>query len=107
MCASARLQYAAADLIEFDGLEQGFEIAFAEALIALALNELEEDRADRVLAENLQQQALALARRAVDQDAALAQLLDRLAVPGQAFVDEIEIGFDGVLQFDMAFAQTI
>src|SRR5689334_20401816 len=93
-CASARFQYAAADLVEFDRLEQGFEIAFAETLIALALDELEKNRADRVLAEDLQQQALTLARRAVDQDAALAQLLDRLAMPRQAFVDEVEIGFD-------------
>src|SRR5262245_37251290 len=105
--ASARFQYAAADLVEFDGFEQGFEIALAEAFIALPLDELEEDRADRVLAEDLQQQALTLARRAVDQDAAFAELLDRLAMPRQAFVDEVEINFDGVLQFDMAFAQAI
>src|SRR5690606_2154280 len=56
---SARLQDAAADLVEFDRLEQGLEVALAEALVALALDELEEDRPDRVLAEDLQQKPLA------------------------------------------------
>ena len=41
-----RRQHAAADLVELDALEQGAEIALAEALVALALDELEEDRAD-------------------------------------------------------------
>ena len=41
----------------FDAFEQRLEIAFAEALIALALDDLEEDRADGVLGEDLQQQA--------------------------------------------------
>src|SRR6185295_9257202 len=66
--ASAGLQHAAFDLVEFDTLEQGFEIAFAEAFVAFALDEFEKNRADSVLAEDLQQQALAFAGRAVDQD---------------------------------------
>src|SRR5512146_1843247 len=41
-----RLQYPAPDLVEFDRLEQGAEVAFAEALVALALDDLEEDRSD-------------------------------------------------------------
>ena len=43
-------------------LEQGLEVALAEALVALALDDLEEDRPDHVLGEDLQQQALALGR---------------------------------------------
>jgi hypothetical protein len=69
-----------ADLVELDALEQRLEIALAEALVALALDDLEEDRADHVLGEDLQQQALALGRRAVDQDAALLELGGGLAM---------------------------
>ena len=59
-----------ADLVELRShFEQGAEIAFAEALVALALDDLEEDRADHRLGEDLQQQPAALGRRAVDQDA--------------------------------------
>ena len=39
----------APDLVELDRLEQRLEVAFAEALVALALDDLEEDRADDVL----------------------------------------------------------
>ena len=71
-----RLQHAALDLVEFDALEQRAEIALAEAFVALPLDDLEEDRADGVLGEDLQQQALL--RRAVNQDAVGAQALDVL-----------------------------
>ena len=57
------LQHAAANLVGFDAFEQGAEIALAEALIALALDDLEEDRADGVLGEDLQQQAAVRRRR--------------------------------------------
>ena len=56
-------------------LEQGAEIALAEALVAAALDDLEEDRADHGLGEDLQQQPAALGRRAVDQDAVGGQAL--------------------------------
>src|SRR3546814_7794264 len=39
------LQHAALDLVALDALEQGLEVAFAEAFVALALDDLEEDRA--------------------------------------------------------------
>src|SRR5688572_26422515 len=48
---------AAIDLILLDTLEQRLEIPFAEAFVALALDQLEEDRADDVLREDLQQHA--------------------------------------------------
>ena len=44
--------HAAADLIELDGFEQGLEIAVGKALIALALDDFEEDRAERILGED-------------------------------------------------------
>src|SRR3546814_5033058 len=52
------LQHAALDLVALDALEQGLEVAFAEAFVALALDDLEEDRAERVRGEDLQQLAL-------------------------------------------------
>ena len=70
-----RSQHSAAHLIQLDRFEQRLEVAFAEAVVALALDDLEEDRPDDVLREDLQQQAFALARIAVDQDAPLLQLV--------------------------------
>ena len=55
--AGSELNHAAALLIQFNGFEQRLKIAFAEALIALALNDFEEDGADGVLGEYLQQDA--------------------------------------------------
>ena len=43
------------DLVALDGLEQGLEVAFAEAFVTLALYELEEDRADHGVGEDLKQ----------------------------------------------------
>src|SRR6218665_287649 len=98
------LQHAAADLVELDALEQRAEVAFAEALVALALDQLEEDRADHLLGEDLQQQLVrrVQVRSAVDQDAQAAQVLDALAVVGQALVDQVEVGVDRVLELDAA-----
>src|SRR3546814_18938714 len=57
-CLRLRREDAAADLVELDRFEQGLEIALAEALIALPLDDLEEDRADHVLGEYLEQQEI-------------------------------------------------
>src|SRR3981189_1926391 len=101
----AGLDDAAALLVEFYGLEQGLKIPFAEPLVALALNDLEEDRSDGVLGENLQQDT---ARRiAVDQDAAVPQFAQRLAMTGNARVDAFIVGGGCVLEFDAARAQGI
>eukprot|EP01092_Planopodium_desertum_P006740 TRINITY_DN27644_c0_g1_i1.p1 TRINITY_DN27644_c0_g1~~TRINITY_DN27644_c0_g1_i1.p1 ORF type:complete len:612 (-),score=250.58 TRINITY_DN27644_c0_g1_i1:79-1914(-) len=86
------LQHAAADLVAFDALEQRGEVAFAEAFVALALDDLEEDRADAVLGEDLQQLALVGFRIGVDQDLVLRQAGDVLTVVGHALVDHIEVG---------------
>src|SRR6202012_5389572 len=99
-----RRQYAPAHLVEFDAFEQRLEVALAEALVALALDQLEEDRADHVLGEDLQQQALAFGGRAVDEDLVGLQALDVLAVAGDPGVDALEIGVDGVLELHAAVA---
>src|SRR5690606_31047592 len=65
---NVRLQDAAGHLVAFDGFEQRLEVAFAEAFVALALDDLEEDRPERVGGENLQQQALLRLHVGVDQD---------------------------------------
>ena len=49
-------QHAAAHLVQLDALKQRLEVAFPKALVALALNELEEDRTQLVFTEDLQQQ---------------------------------------------------
>src|SRR6202000_1628894 len=78
-----------------DRFEQGLEVAFAEPVVALALDELEEDRADRIGGKDLQQH-LGLAAidhaLAVDQNAVLLQLRDILVMLRQAGVDPLEIG---------------
>src|SRR3954469_9880035 len=102
-----RRKYAAADLVELDRFEQGFEIALAEAFIALALDDLEEDQADHVLGEDLEEQAFAGLRRPVDQDSALPHLLDRVVMPGQALVDHVEIGVGAVLEADAVGAKRV
>src|SRR5690606_41198788 len=67
-------------LVALDALEQRLEVALAEAFVALALDDLEEDRADRVLGEDLQQLALLGLGIRVDQDPVAAQALHVLAV---------------------------
>src|SRR6185437_10584387 len=86
------LEDAPADLVELDRLEQGAEVALAEALVAAALDDLEEDRTDHRLGEYLQQQPAALGRRAVDQDAIGGQSLQVLAMARQAGIDLLVIG---------------
>src|SRR3954471_19658179 len=91
----AHLQHAAANLILLDRFEQRLEIALAESIVALALDEFEEDRPDRVRRENLQQHFGVAAidhALAVDQDAVALQAGDVLAMPRQARVDLLEIG---------------
>src|SRR3954471_848069 len=83
---------AAADLVELDRFEQGLEIALAEALVALALDDLEKDRADHILREDLEEEALARLGGAVDEDAALAHFGNVVVVAGDALVDHVIIG---------------
>src|SRR5574338_1731942 len=52
-----RTQHAAADLVAFQGFEEGLEVALAEAFVGLPLDELEEHRPQQGLREDLQQQA--------------------------------------------------
>src|SRR5258706_14719058 len=90
---SGGLQQAAAQLVALDRLEQRLEVAFAEAVVALALDELEEHRAELGLREYLQQQALPAAfGAAIEQDAARLQLAHRLAVARQPAVERLVVG---------------
>src|SRR5690554_2902107 len=104
---SAPLKHPALHLVALDRLEQGLEVALAEALVALALDDLEEDRAERVLAEDLQQLALLGFRVSVDQDRVLPQPLHVLAVVGDALVDHVEVGVRGVEEGDPRLAHLL
>src|SRR6478672_417275 len=75
VCAAAS-EVAAELLLALDGLEQCLEVALAEAEGAVALDELEEHGGPVAegLGEDLQEVAVLVA---VDEDAALLQLLDR------------------------------
>src|SRR5262245_59499789 len=79
------LDDSAFDLVPLERLEQRLEVSLAEAFVALPLDELEEDRAEQRLREDLQQQTLlSLVGRAVDEDAARLQVARVLAVSRQA-----------------------
>src|SRR3990167_7389684 len=92
-CRPARIERAATQLVALDALEQSREVALAKSLVLLALDELEEDRADHGFGKNLEQQAwIALFGRAIQENAALAQLGDRLAMPRQALVEHFVVG---------------
>src|SRR5215471_835123 len=90
-------------LIAFDGLEESAKVAGSEALISLALNDLEEEGAGlgavvvlrRLLEKDLQQ--VAVARAAVDQDAEVTEHVGALVdgadtQPRQAFAQHVVVG---------------
>ena len=60
---SSGLHDAAADLVQLHRFEQRLEVALAESLVALALDEFEEHRPELVLGEDLQQHACPRRRR--------------------------------------------
>src|SRR5690606_23517947 len=76
------LQHNPLHLVALDAFEQGLEVAFAEAFVALALDDLEEDRAERVGGEDLQQLALLGLGIGIDQDPVPGQAREVLAVVG-------------------------
>src|SRR5262245_26764609 len=98
---------APAHLVELDRLEQRLEIAFAEALVALALDDLEKDRPDDILREDLQQQPFALRRVAVDEHAALLQLVEIFLVAGDARIDAFIVSIGRVLELHTLAAQHV
>ncbi len=66
-------------------LEKRLEVTFPETIVALALDELEKDRADDGFREDLEQNSRLAAVHdalAVDQDAVLLQPLDWFLMPG-------------------------
>ena len=56
MSCYSSLQHAPIHLVALDGLEERLEIAFAETVVTLALDELEENRTKDRLREDLKQQ---------------------------------------------------
>src|SRR5580704_5212165 len=101
----AVLDHAAALLIQLDGFEQRLKIPFAEALVALALNDFEEDRADGIFGENLQQDPALVA--AVDENSATLKLRHRFDVTLDPRIDAFVVGLRRFLEFDAAAAQGV
>src|SRR5574337_1943034 len=96
--ALRRRKRAAADLVALQALEQRLEVALAEPLVVLALDELEEYRPEHRFAEDLEQQPLVAVwgrpgagGAAVEQDAARPQLRHRLAVAGKALLEQLVV----------------
>ena len=70
-CLAGGAKGPALDLVTLDRLEQRLEVAFAETVVTLALDEFEEHRTQLRHAEDLHQQArLAVRDRAIEQQAA-------------------------------------
>src|SRR5215813_10371093 len=89
---SRGLDDAAAQLIALDRFEQRLEVALAEALVALALNELEEYGPEQRLGKDLQQQPLlATLGATVEQNAARLQLARLLAMARKPLVEHLVI----------------
>src|SRR6187397_673871 len=105
---TGRSNHAPRDLVRLDRLEQRAEIALAEALVALPLDDLEEDRADHVRGEDLQQLVLVVIlvhALAVQQDAVLLHALEVLAVVLHARVDALVVRVGRVEELHLARAQ--
>src|SRR5204862_60064 len=92
-------------IVLFVRLQNGAELA--EALVAFSLDDLEEDRTDDIAREDLQQHSLALLRIAIDQDAAAAQLGERLPMAGHAGGEVLIIGVGRVLERDPVPSQHV
>jgi hypothetical protein len=95
-----RSDHAAAHLIELDRFEQRLEIALAEALVALALDDLEEYRPENIGREDLQQNAIL--RRAIDQNAPTLKLGQVLLVARDAARNAVLVGVGRILEDDAA-----
>src|SRR5262249_11572039 len=104
-----------ADLLPLDALEQRAEVPRAEPLVALALDDLEEERSGRrlavepggVLEEDLQE--VRARPVAVDEDLELAQLVDVLVDLADAVLDEprgqhVEVRARGRHELDASLA---
>src|SRR5215470_4572172 len=106
---SGRLNDAAAKLIALERFEQRLEVAFAEALVALALDELEEHRTEQRLREDLEEQPLLAAfGGSVQEDAARLQLVNLFVVSWQTLLEHLVVGRGrGGHQRDARLAQAV
>src|SRR5215204_837964 len=88
------LEHAAPDLVFFNRLEQGLEVALPEAVVAFSLDEFEKDRADDRFRKTLQQHLGIAALHhalAVDENAVPLEAIDGLAVLREALVDPLVV----------------
>src|SRR5690606_10585490 len=78
------LQNASPHLIQFDGLEQGLEVALSETVVTLALNNFKKNRTDLVFGKDLQQQPAV--GGAIKQNPVFSQALHIFSVARQTAV---------------------
>src|SRR5256885_1981820 len=94
-------------LVQLNRLEQGTEITLTEAFVALALDDLEKNRANDILRENLQQHTITLARIAVYQDGPLFQRSKRFPMSGHAGVNALVIRVRRTLEGNLIRPQNV
>src|SRR5579883_2293814 len=105
--ARLRGQHSAADLIELQGFEQRLEVALAEALVALALNDFKKTRAYQIFGKDLQQQTLSLRRRTIYENALLSQPIETLPVTRHPSLHCVVIRFWRVLKLHAPSAHAV
>src|SRR5690554_1307473 len=89
---SVRREHATPDLITLNRFKQGFDVAFAKAAVALALNKFEEHGPQHRFREYLQQESpLTAFRGTVQQNSAGLQLGRGFAMIGQASFQRLVI----------------
>src|SRR3954454_20883104 len=89
ICELCGFQRPAPNLVELHRFEQRAEIALAEALVPLPLDDLEEDGPYHRVREDLEKEPAS--GGAVQENFPVAQLVERLGVPGKALVEELVI----------------
>src|ERR1700750_1057548 len=94
-------------LVQLNRLEQGTKITLTEAFVALALDDLEKNRANDILRENLQQHTIALAGIAIDENGPLLQRSQRLPIPDHAGLNALVIRIRRALESDLVGAQNV
>src|SRR3954471_10196800 len=105
ICELCGFQRPAPNLVELHRFEQRAEVALAEALVALPLDDLEEDGPDHGFGEDLEKEPAS--GSPVQENFAAAQFAERLGVPGKALVEELVIRIGRIEQLNAFRVQRV
>src|ERR1700685_2515016 len=100
-----RSDHAAAHLVEFNRFKQRLEITLSEALVALALDDLEKYRSEDIGREDLQENAIL--RRTINQNAPPLKLGQVLLVARNPARHTVVVGVGRILEDNAAGPQAI